>query len=450
MWLKTSGAALEMDTHPGYYHNLMEYCKNMPCPSARQIELDLKRTFPTNEKCMKEEFLQKMRNILICYSIRNITVGYCQGMNFLVARLLLVIENEEEVFWIFVQILENILSLLNYQELTGVIIETTLIETLMSYYLPELSQFLKKKDFSMSLSNFIHKWIVCLFSQSLKPEMIYTLYDFFFIDGFIIMIKTCIFILTCIQKELLAQKTFGQIYSIFVDVENKVTNPKNMIFFICQKKFRVNKDDILSYRKLLEGPIINKINTSDLKLGVRRTAEEKKALLKKRKINCNPNWPFCLYQPSLFDMRDVLILKESKSPFLIEDYYYVKNEEYPDENINYIDGDLPLDKMSNIEILIERRKHVCDDQKIVEISQNFSKQEKSIQNEINDMNTDKSPEMKIYELVKNSKDIDKLTRYICLMLNKKEEKLILKNEIDIINEKNKEFIYYTKNYFHNG
>ena len=447
MWLKTSGAALEMDTHPGYYQNLMEYCKKMPCPSARQIDLDLKRTFPTNEKVMKPEFLLKMRNILLCYSIRNITVGYCQGMNFLVARLLLIIENEEEVFWIFVQILEGKLSLLNYQELTGVIIETTLIETLLSYYLPELSQFLKKKDFSMSLSNFIHKWIVCLFSQSLKAEMIYTLYDFFFVDGFIIMIKTCIFILACIQKELLAQKTFGQIYSIFIEVENKITNPKNMIFFICQKKFRINKDDILSYRKLLEGPIINKINTSDLKLGVRRTAEEKKALLKRKKIYCNPNWPFCLYQPSFFDMRDVLILKETKPPFLIEDYYYVKNEEYPDENINYIDGDLPLDKTSNIEILIERRKHVCDDQKIVEISQNFSKQEKNILNEINDTNTDKSPEMKIYELVKNSKDVDKITRYICLMLNKKEEKLILKNEIDIINEKNKEFIYYTKNYF---
>ncbi len=55
--------------------------------------------------------------------------------------------------------------------------------------------------------------------------------------------------------------------------------------------------------------------------------------------------------------------------------------------------------------------------------------------------------MKIYELVKNSKDVDKITRIIYLILSKKEEKTILKNEIDIINEKNKEFIYYTKDYF---
>ena len=265
-----------MDAHPGYYKNLLEYCNSMPCPSGHQIDLDLKRTFPTNEKCMTDEFLQKLRNILLCYSIRNLTVGYCQGMNFLVARLLLVMEDEEETFWIFVQIIEQILPIINYQELTGVIIETTLIETLISYYLPELNNFLKKKDFTISLSNFIHKWIVCLFSQTLQPEMIYTLYDFFFIDGFIIMIKTSIFILTCIQQELLTKKVFGEIYSIFVNVDKKITNPKNLIFFICQKKFRLDKDNIIAYRKILQGPIINKINTSDLKSNVRRTAEEKK------------------------------------------------------------------------------------------------------------------------------------------------------------------------------
>ena len=91
-----------MDTHPGYYQNLIEYCKNMPCPSAHQIDLDLKRTFPTDEKCMTDEFLLKMRNILLCYSIRNITVGYCQGMNFLVARLLLLMQTEDVVFLLFV------------------------------------------------------------------------------------------------------------------------------------------------------------------------------------------------------------------------------------------------------------------------------------------------------------------------------------------------------------
>jgi len=35
-----------------------------------------------------------MRNILTAYSRRNLTIGYCQGFNFIVGRLLKVMENE--------------------------------------------------------------------------------------------------------------------------------------------------------------------------------------------------------------------------------------------------------------------------------------------------------------------------------------------------------------------
>ena len=425
----------------------MEYSINVPCPSEHQIDLDLKRTFPSEKECMTEHFLQKMKNILLCYSTRNTTVGYCQGMNFLVARLLLIMEDEEKVFWLFVQIIEQILSLFNFQELTGIIIETTLIETLIAYYLPELNKFLTEKDFTITTSNFIHKWIVCLFSQTLKPEMVYTLYDFFFIDGFITMIKNSIFVLTSIQQEILAQKSFGEIYSIFTNVDNRVMNPKNMIFFICQKKFNLTKKDIISYRNKLQVPIVNKIKAGELKSNARRTAEEKKALLKKKNIYCNPNWPFCLYEPSVFDLKEILIFKENKNPLIIEDYYYIKNRGYQDDINDTIDGVIETDKTANKEILIERHKHICDDQKIVEISQNFGKLENVISNENIDKENDKSQEMKIYELVKKSKDVDTVINYIKEQLKKKEEKTVLRNEIDIINEKNKNFIYYPKNYF---
>ena len=426
---------------------MLEYSLNVPCPSEHQIDLDLKRTFPNDENCMNEHFLQKMKNILLCYSTRNTTVGYCQGMNFLVARLLLIMEDEEKVFWIFVQIMENILSLFNYQELTGIIVETTLIETLIAYYLPELNNFLIEKDFTITTSNFIHKWIVCLFAQTLKPEMVYTLYDFFFIDGFISIIKNSIFILTSVQQEILAQNSFSEIYAIFTEIENRVISPKNMIFFICQKKFNLTKNDIIHYRKLLQVPIVNKIKAGELKSSVRRTAKEKKALLKRKNIHCNPNWPFCLYEPSTFDLKEVLIIKENKAPFIIDDYYYIKNEEYQDNKIDLIDGVFETDKTANNEILIQRHKHICDDQKIVEISQNFGKLEKVINNENSDKPKDKSQEMKIYELVKKSKDVDIIINYIKEDLKKKEEKIVLRNEIDIINEKNKNYIYYTKNYF---
>ena len=39
-------------------------------------------------------FLEKLQNILTCYSIRNSSVGYCQGFNFIVSKLLEVILDE--------------------------------------------------------------------------------------------------------------------------------------------------------------------------------------------------------------------------------------------------------------------------------------------------------------------------------------------------------------------
>jgi hypothetical protein len=56
--------------------------------------MDLKRTFPEIEFFQKEEIIQKLKNVLICYSIRNSSIGYCQGFNFIAARLLEVLEDE--------------------------------------------------------------------------------------------------------------------------------------------------------------------------------------------------------------------------------------------------------------------------------------------------------------------------------------------------------------------
>jgi hypothetical protein len=129
---------------------------------------------------MENNFLEKLKNILICYSIRNTTIGYCQGMNFIVGRLLLIMDNEEQVFWIFIQMIEKILPLIYYADLAGIVIETTIIDAFISFYLSNFYKYLIDNSFKLPLNNFIHKWMVSLFTQALSPEMAYTFLDFFF------------------------------------------------------------------------------------------------------------------------------------------------------------------------------------------------------------------------------------------------------------------------------
>ena len=177
-----------------YYQKLLKYSSEVNCPSSLQIDLDLRRTFPNEEQVMDNKFQESLRNVLVCYSTRNSSIGYCQGMNFVVSRLLLIMGNEEQTFWLFYQIMEYIVSLIYYADLTGIIVETTLVETLLPIYMPELHDFLEKNNFNLTISNFIHKWMVCLFTQTLKIEMVYTFLDFFFLDGCISLVKNSLFI----------------------------------------------------------------------------------------------------------------------------------------------------------------------------------------------------------------------------------------------------------------
>lgn len=83
--------------NPGYYESLKTTTLKYPHPGPQDFEKDLHRT----SKGLSEKQIQSMRNILFAYVLRSPTIGYCQGMNFLTARLLTCL-SEEEAFWTLV------------------------------------------------------------------------------------------------------------------------------------------------------------------------------------------------------------------------------------------------------------------------------------------------------------------------------------------------------------
>ena len=211
---------------------------------------------------MEKKFLERLKNILMCYSIRNTSVGYCQGMNFIVGRLLLIMDNEEQVFWIFIQIIEKILPLIYYSDLAGIIIETTIIDTFISFYLKNFYEFLLDNNFKLSLNNFIHKWMVSLFAQALSPEMVYSFLDFFFLEGEVCLYKGALFIMFVMQNIILEQNNmveFEYIFNMFNEAPSHIHDPRNFIYFLSEKKFDIFDSDIKLYTEKLKIPVLNKL-----------------------------------------------------------------------------------------------------------------------------------------------------------------------------------------------
>jgi len=74
---------------------------------------------------------------------RNPTVGYCQGMNFFAANLLKHL-NEEQSFWVFTSICENLLPLDYYSDLLGILTDQKVFEILLVEKYPKLVQHMQK------------------------------------------------------------------------------------------------------------------------------------------------------------------------------------------------------------------------------------------------------------------------------------------------------------------
>ena len=153
-------------------------------------------------------------------------------MNFIGGTLLLIMENEEQAFWVFIQIMERILPITYYSELIGIVVETTLVENILGLYFPDLFKFIIDTNFNIPLRNFIHKWMVCLFTQNLSSEMVYTFLDFFFLEGRDLLIRNSIFIFSYIYDKLMKNSDFEYMYQIFNQGTLDIHDIHTMIYFL--------------------------------------------------------------------------------------------------------------------------------------------------------------------------------------------------------------------------
>ena len=95
-----------------------------------QIDKDLGRTFPQHTMIATPEGQAKLRRLLRAYCVgRNPRTGYCQGMNFLAAMLLVVMSGaEEQAFWMLVVMVERLLPADYFADgLTGVRVDSGIL-----------------------------------------------------------------------------------------------------------------------------------------------------------------------------------------------------------------------------------------------------------------------------------------------------------------------------------
>ena len=186
-----------------------------------------------------------------------------------------------------------------------------------------------------------------------------------------------------------------------------------MIYFLNDKKYEIDDNTINDFQNRMEKPVITKFKEEGLAKYEERFNERKKSL-ERKEIHCNPNWPTCFYDDYAQTIIDVLVLKESKAPYIINDYYYIKHDGYPDNKYYGIEGFNKGSPGTIREVLIERHKHICDNAKLVDNSKLLLDDEykKISELDLSNMEQNNNDENKIYDKLKNVKDFDNIVKEV--------------------------------------
>eukprot|EP01097_Dermamoeba_algensis_P000877 TRINITY_DN1323_c0_g1_i2.p1 TRINITY_DN1323_c0_g1~~TRINITY_DN1323_c0_g1_i2.p1 ORF type:complete len:334 (+),score=52.83 TRINITY_DN1323_c0_g1_i2:31-1002(+) len=205
-WQRLSGSYELVRANPGVYASYLHQADTFGSESANQIERDLGRTFPSNTMFEKIEGREKMRRVLMAYSVKNTSVGYCQSMNFICGMLLLFME-EEEAFWTMSQIIEEYLpedyfgpTMLSFQ------IDQKVFSTLLSLAYPTIADVIYCHKIPMPSD-----WFLCLFATSLPTESLVRVWDMFFYVGEKMLFQTALALMKLLSPVITRTKDSAKI-----------------------------------------------------------------------------------------------------------------------------------------------------------------------------------------------------------------------------------------------
>ncbi|KHG24799.1 TBC1 domain family member 2A [Gossypium arboreum] len=274
VWFSLSGAAKKKSTVPeSYYNDLLKAVQGMDTPATRQIDHDLPRTFPGHPWLDTPEGHAALRRVLVGYSFRDSDVGYCQGLNYVAALLLLVMKTEEDAFWMLAVLLENVLVNDCYTtNLSGCHVEQRVFKDLLAKKCPRIAAHLEALEFDVSLV--ATEWFLCLFSKSLPSETTLRVWDVLFYEGAKVLFHVALAIFKMKEHELLLTHQVGDIINILQRTTHHLFDPDELLTVAFDKIGFMTTNTISKQRKKQETEVMKELDLRMRRLNSIRTDEK--------------------------------------------------------------------------------------------------------------------------------------------------------------------------------
>ena len=419
LWLISSGSRLLLKENKGYYSKLIKFYTKMEEKDhyfykyeTRKISRDLYRSN------LKEEEVYKLKNILYAFIVRNLTISYCQGLNLIVSYLLQMTEyNEEETFYLFLKLMEDILPFDYFLFGIGIEAELIMIKKLLEKFDNELYNHLTELKSFCYLDSKLSMWIISLMNYKIDIKITNFFFDCIFLyatnnDNFLPLLYKMIFsILTILRNDLLNCVDSTEINNVINKfVNNKISdeNYQKIIYYnlISQEKNKFKDKSIFELRKKI---IQNIMKERKLNFKFEENIQE---------IICENFFPLCIKEKEEKPIEEFIVYKSNNdlSSYLIDEYY--KKDEMEENNKN---DDI---KQNNKKEEINNKNDIIKEE--ISIKENSQKEEindKKIENEDNDeyKENNKKEEKEENNKKENIEERNKKEEIIINENNKKEE-----------------------------
>ncbi|MBA0703963.1 hypothetical protein Golax_016254, partial [Gossypium laxum] len=220
---------------------------------------DLPRTFPGHPWLDTPQGHAALRRVLVGYSFRDSDVGYCQGLNYVAALLLLVMKTEEDAFWMLAVLLENVLVNDCYtNNLSGCHVEQRVFKDLLSKKCPRIAAHLEALEFDVSLV--ATEWFLCLFAKSLPSETTLRVWDVLFYEGAKVLFHAALAIFKMKEEDLLLAHQVGDVINIIQRTTHHLFDPDELLTVAFNKIGFMTTNTISKQRKKQEPEVMKELD----------------------------------------------------------------------------------------------------------------------------------------------------------------------------------------------
>ena len=245
-------------------------------------------------------------------------------------------------------ILEKIFPIHYYNELSGLVTDSSIVQQLLRDNFPEMFTLLEKLGGTMYLTNAINKWFLTIFINRISEVYSNLIWDLFLLEGNLVMFKATYALIRMMYKFIMECKNFDDLNSVFQNVPPTLKIRGKLAYYLLSKKFNFNIDIIKECRKNMNIKVIKEISNLDNSL---KNEIEKAKKKNNKDLKCDLDWPICIYNSKDLEKNyDHIILKQLFEPEVIDDYFS-ENKKYEQEKKN--------NEEKYEDLLIERKKHFC-------------------------------------------------------------------------------------------